>query len=158
MNLQECTPTLSMRFWSKVNKGPSCWIWAGSVAPNGYGKMSVRSNHTMTVHRVSWVLAGRVLKSGMCLDHLCRNRLCVNPDHLELVTHRENVLRGVSSPAGNARKTMCSRGHSLVSGEHVKIDTSEGRTRRRCLLCRKITNAAYAKTRVRASRAKREAH
>lgn len=65
---------------------------------------------------------------------------------------------GVSSPAGNARKTMCSRGHSLVSGEHVKIDTSEGRTRRRCLLCRKITNAAYAKTRVRASRAKREAH
>lgn len=83
-----------------------CWEWVGGRSSNGYGRWRQRF-----AHRVVFILSGRVIPEGLELDHLCRNTLCVNPDHLEPVAPRENKRRGVGWSGVNARKTHCPRGH-----------------------------------------------
>ena len=88
------------RFWSKVAKGDGCWIWGGRLDASGYGTCFIPLQRTYTsAHRVAWVLAGRALDSSLSLDHLCRVRNCVNPNHLELVPIAENVRRAWASRA-----------------------------------------------------------
>lgn len=84
----------------------NCWIWTGAKEKGnmGYGKLGPHVAHRLVYE----TLRSRVPK-GLELDHLCRNPLCVNPDHLSPVTHRENVLRGISPSAINARKQGCNR-------------------------------------------------
>lgn len=93
-----------------------CWIWTGSLSGNGYPQIScfVGSKKVMKrVHRVIYeVVVGPITERT--LDHLCRNVLCVNPNHLEPVPLKENILRGNGPSAINARKTHCPRGHLLV--------------------------------------------
>ncbi len=101
------------RFWSKVDKSGSCWVWTAS-RNSGYGQFAIRTGTPVLAHRVAWELTRGPVPEGMQLDHLCRNRLCVNPDHLEPVTNRQNTLRGIGPTAVNARKTECKRGHSLA--------------------------------------------
>lgn len=105
------------RFWEKVDKnGPGgCWLWTASKISAGYGNFvpNGRGSHTLA-HRWAYEQAMGPIPAGADLDHLCRTPACVNPDHLEAVTHRENVLRGTSPSAGHARKTHCSHGHELV--------------------------------------------
>lgn len=108
------------RFWDKVSfpqnrtcvagKVIDCWLWMGSVKPDGYAQIRFRGRSTY-VHRISYELVRGKIPVGMFLDHLCRNRCCVNPFHLEVVTNRENVLRGVSPIAWNINKTHCPKGH-----------------------------------------------
>lgn len=78
------------RFWSKVEKTPTCWLWTGAKHPHGYGQFDKRGSH-----RVSFEFFYGPIRAGMVLDHLCRNPSCVNPKHLEQVTHRENIKRGI---------------------------------------------------------------
>jgi hypothetical protein len=93
-------------------------------------------------HRVFYELANGPIPKGLEADHLCRNTLCVNPDHIELVTHRENILRGNSPSAQQARQTHCKRGH-LLEGENVyKADTSSPNARK-CKECRRERERAY---------------
>lgn len=103
------------RFESKYIPEPNsgCWIWLAGTATEGYGKFWV-DGATDLAHRVSWRLAGRATPSNTELDHLCRNRLCCNPDHLEPVSHRENMLRGVSPTALTARSNFCKNGHEFT--------------------------------------------
>lgn len=94
------------RFWSRVDATGDCWEYVGGHSSDGYG--SYGSNGA---HRFAWTLLVGPIPNRMELDHLCRNVRCVNPDHLELVSHRTNVLRGRGMGARNARKTHCPKGH-----------------------------------------------
>jgi len=110
------------RFWSKVDKnGPNgCWLWLGSTR-EGYGQFCVEDNTPIGAHRVAMFLArGFPILPGrsMQFDHLCRNKRCVNPDHLEYVTAAENVRRSLpfrSKPTPRALRTVCRNGHAYTT-------------------------------------------
>ena len=107
-----------------------CWQWLGGKQENGYGRTTRRGSDCLAHRFVYRRLRGEI-PEGLTLDHLCRNRLCVNPDHLEPVTAGENVLRGVGPCAVNARKTHCHKGHPL-SGDNLYVKPNG---RRRCRIC-----------------------
>lgn len=92
-----------------------CHVFTGSVNSSGYGRLwHPPTRKRRLAHRIAWVaFHGRDVPEGLTIDHLCRNRLCVNPEHLEAVSNGENVKRGIGFAATNARKTHCSRGHAL---------------------------------------------
>lgn len=124
--------TPAERFWAKVNKTESCWLWSGPKMRNGYGYFheSPIRRHA-SAHRFSYELAHGSIPAGLQIDHLCRVALCVNPSHLEAVTSRENTMRGLNFAAANARKTHCTYGH-----EFTEANTYRDRQRRRyCRMC-----------------------
>lgn len=94
---------------SKAEPVNDCLLWRGSLYQNGYGKYGKKM-----AHRISYEMLVGEIPLDMCLDHLCRNRECINPDHLEIVTPTENVMRGESTHARNARKTECIKGHKFT--------------------------------------------
>ena len=118
---------LLVRFFSKVKQTDNCWIWTGATSSKGYGTITV-NNKTHSTHRLSYELFKRLIPTGLTIDHLCRNKLCVNPDHLEAVTNKVNILRGIGLTAINSRKTHCPRGHQFTG----KRDNLGSRI---CLIC-----------------------
>lgn len=122
----------SKRFWSKVEKTNSCWNWTGSKK-KGYGSIYVKPKEFLT-HRLSYMILVSGIPDGMTIDHLCRNRACLNPKHLEMVTLKENILRGNGVASINARKTHCKRGHKF-SEDNILIQKSTGG--RICRVCKR---------------------
>ena len=114
---------------SIMGTADACWLWTKSFSPNGYGVMKIDGKN-VKAHRLSYELFVGSIPDGLELDHLCRVRHCVNPAHLEAVTHRENVLRGNSPPSRNARKTHCLRGHEFTPENTMAI--KGGRACRAC--------------------------
>jgi hypothetical protein len=110
------------RFWQKVEKTDSCWLWTAGLFTAGYG-LFWDGERTVGAHRFSYELLVGVIPDGMVLDHLCRVHSCVNPSHLEPVTHRENILRGDGIPARRARQTHCLNGHELVGENIYRVST-----------------------------------
>ncbi len=139
----ELSMSVEQRFWIKVNKdGPipvcrsdlgPCWVWTGKLstgARGGYGHLRI-GNSNPPAHRVAYELLVGPIPAGLVIDHLCRNRACVNPAHLEPVTNRENLLRGVGAPASHARKTHCIHNHEFTP-ENTRLGLNG---RRQCRTC-----------------------
>jgi hypothetical protein len=127
-------PQWAIRFWAKVQEDESgCWLWQASVGSHGYGQFNCRGRgfQQRLAHRLAYELLVGLILEGLTLDHLCRVRRCINPDHLEPVTLAENKRRGMSPSAVNARKTHCKRGHALTSDNLVL----RSRPGRECLIC-----------------------
>lgn len=108
-----------------------CWLWMGALSGSGYGSFHL-SGETYQAHRVAVSATGRAVPTWAVIDHTCRNRRCVNPQHLRAVDRRANVHENSSSPAHlNSLKTHCPRGH-LLSGDNLVMD----RGKRRCRSCK----------------------
>lgn len=134
----------SKRFQSNITKSGDCWLWNGDKNHAGYGRFSIKRKKYLA-HRVSFRVSGNEIKEDMVLDHLCRVRNCVNPAHLEQVTHRENTLRGDGGWATGrtyAARTHCPNGH-----EYVPENVYSARGMRECKVCRNTAAREYQRRR-----------
>jgi len=130
------------RFWSKVDKTDTCWLWTASIGTHGYGLFS--AGYPMVgAHRYAYELTHGPIPDGLDLDHLCRVRHCVNPAHLEAVTPRENILRGDGLAAHNARKTHCKHGHEFDEANTYIYPSGD----RGCRACARAADRQYRERR-----------
>lgn len=125
------------RFWPKVDANGVCWEWTSARDANGYGRFDSQS-----AHRWAWANLVGQIPDGLELDHLCRNRSCVNPDHLEPVAGIVNRARSYSVASINGRKTHCINGHPF-EGNNVMVRVKpSGRVARQCRACHYARTAA----------------
>lgn len=125
------TRTLSERFIEKVAFGTDCFFWMGARVPDGYGMIQV-GDRMKRASRVAYELYVGNIPDKFTIDHLCRNRACVNPQHLEAVSNKVNILRGIGPTATNAAKTHCKRGHEFNETNTMRFRTNK----RHCRICR----------------------
>jgi HNH endonuclease len=126
-----------LAYYSMPVTETGCVVWLSTLLKNGYGRVSIEGKQRLA-HVVAYETFVGPIPPGMELDHVCRVRCCINPDHLEPVTRKENVLRG---NAGRLRRkqTLCRRGHDL-SADNVYIKPNGNRC---CKLCRSLTKRRY---------------
>lgn len=124
-----------------------CWEWKRPLDTHGYGRFTLKGQR-MQAHRASYLLFIGTIADGMELDHLCRNPCCVNPFHVQPVSHAENMAR-----AAHQMKTHCVHGHRYTS-ETAKVRGKYGRSRF-CLICRRTSQRRYEQKRLAAKRAAR---
>ncbi len=123
--------SIDERFWAKVNKTNSCWLWTGLLSERGYGIF--KATKKVRAHRFAYELLIGPIPDGLSLDHLCRVRHCVRPSHLEPVTAAENNRRGDGLTAHNMRKTRCLRGHPFhESTSYLRASRENSRHCRTC--------------------------
>jgi hypothetical protein len=120
-----------VRFLEHVAKTATCWLWTSRTDDFGYGHFKVKGR-SLKAHRVAWTIERGPIPDDKTLDHICRNPRCVNPAHLALISNKENILRGVSPTALNARRTHCKNGHEL-GGNNLAVNHG----RRECIQCRR---------------------
>lgn len=133
--------TLLERFKSRYIPEPNsgCWLWTGTTMMNGYGVMSLgKRGKKMLAHRYSYEEYKGAIGDGLVLDHLCRVQCCVNPDHLEAVKQKVNVMRGIGIPVERKAQTHCVNGH-----EFTDSNTVVRRGCRECRICVKESKKAW---------------
>jgi len=134
------------KFMNKINKNSEtgCWDWQGHVNLLGYGAFWCKLNGEAVVksrqaHRISFLIKNGYLSPGMSIDHICRNKQCVNPEHLRQVTPRINTLENSIGPAvKNLNKTECINGHHFTDGNTYLRKHANGSTHRRCRECERL--------------------
>jgi hypothetical protein len=119
--------SVEQRLLDKSSKVDGCLLWMGPVTSTGYGKIKV-DGRTVGVHRVAYAVWNGPIPEGLEIDHLCRVRNCINPEHLEAVTRRENIRRGEGPIAKQIAQVACLRGHLLPPPEAGRV--------RECRECR----------------------
>lgn len=119
------------RLEARLMRTDTCWLWTAGKFVSGYGRIKV-AGKTWRAHRLAYEVFVGPIPEGLVLDHLCRVKHCVRPDHLDPVTDRVNILRGDGWAARNARKTFCGRGH-LLDEENTYITSRGGRHCRSCV-------------------------
>jgi hypothetical protein len=138
---EEALEKLPERISNRIAIERGCWQWTGPLR-GGYGRAILQGGigrREQLAHRSVWTLLVGYIPENMTLDHLCRNRGCVNPEHLELVTLRENILRGEGVAARRARQTHCKRGHAFTTENTYRYSNG----RRECLTCRRNYRRSY---------------
>lgn len=149
---------LLARFLAKTDRrgDADCWEWLARRDPDGYGTIKARREGLGDrAHRVSYALLVGPIPDGLVIDHLCRNRGCVNPAHLEPVTNGENLRRGDGVTSQNFRATHCKRGHEFTPENTYLKNSGRRRVCRACLRLRAPIHAAQErarKARLRAAR------
>lgn len=132
--------TLWERFWSKVDATGDCWLWTGYVQHNGYGQFCVKRGNNQMAHRISAAFVGRFPTDDLQVDHRCRVRRCVNPDHLQYVTPKVNVNRGIRP---KTYQTHCVNGHEFTDENTAHWPSKRGK---RCRICSRASkNRSYAR-------------
>ena len=126
-----------MCYSSSMINTNDCWLYAGYKSNLGYGQLWLDGKRYIA-HRVSYETFVKPIPEGLVIDHLCRVRHCINPDHLEPVTSRENTLRG-EGVLINKRKTHCPKGHEYTQSNTVSYSNKW----RRCRQCIVIKNKLY---------------
>ena len=130
---------IGSRLLARIQKDADtgCWNWLGCISAEGYGRMGAGNGHTADyTHRLSYREFVGPIPDGLHIDHLCRNRRCCNPDHLEAVTQRENLVRG-EGPAARATATCCARGHAFDEANTYRKPNGT----RLCRACERIRAA-----------------
>ena len=129
-----------MRFQKNIELDllTGCWLWKRYRDKVGYGKFRSNEETTTLVHRISYEHWNGKIPKGLTVDHLCRNTSCCNPNHLETVTLKENILRGSNMASMNSKKTHCINGHEL-SGDNLRSLPG----RRRCRTCVYISSKKH---------------
>lgn len=115
-----------------------CWVWTGYKNNYGYGQFNWEGFRWL-VHRLAYTFCVGPIEPGLTVDHLCRNRGCLNPEHLEPVSNEENIQRGRWQPVLNAKKTHCMRGHAFDENNTYWT----GRGERSCRICRNASSRAW---------------
>jgi len=135
------------RFWANVNRSApaSCWEWQAHRSRDGYGRLRAQAPGSgearmVSAHRVAYELSVGPVPEGLQLDHLCRNRACCNPAHLEPVTCQDNVRRGISPPAAHAAQAECINGHPF---DEANTYFWRARRSRACRACGRAATARY---------------
>jgi hypothetical protein len=132
-----------------VRPASGCWKWIGTLLPNGYAQIAIGGRRKEYIHRLVYTLTYGPIPEGLQLDHLCRNRACCRPDHLQAVSCRENLLRGETMAAKNAIKTACVNGHPYGDTnlylEPYRARSGEVRYGRRCRTCRGLPQKEIAR-------------
>ena len=138
-----------------VNPETGCWEWTAKINQQGYGIfiLAMTGRRYVNAHRFALILAGVDIPDGLVVDHLCRVRHCVNPEHLQVTTNRTNLLRGVGWSGLNFRRTHCVHGHRFDEANTIVRKRSNGAMRRFCREC----NNARERARRAARRAERAA-
>lgn len=129
-----------------------CWLWIGSRTEDGYGSLSF-DRKTYRAHRWIYERLVEPIPSDLTIDHLCRNRACVNPLHLDPCTDAENILRGFSFSAINARKTHCPKGHPYSGSNLGFVKSKYQATNRICRQCARDRARCYQQQKAAASKA-----
>ncbi len=133
---------LPQRFWDKVQREPNgCWRWIATISQRGYGQ--VRSNYRLySSHRLAYTSLVAPIPTGLDIDHLCRNRACCNPAHLEAVTRSVNLRRGLGPGLAAIRSrlrgvatTHCKRGHEFTENNTRRQIQIAGNVTRSCRIC-----------------------
>lgn len=133
--------TAEERFWIKVNKTDTCWLWIAGATKQGYGYFSPATGQRALAHRWSYEELVGPIPDGLVIDHLCRVRRCVNPAHLEAVTQQENVARGASAELLNGTRTSCVNGHEYTDENTYRPASRPGNIN--CRECHRIRQRAY---------------
>lgn len=127
----ELRAELMDRLFAKVDASGDCWEWTAFRTDDGYGRFQLANRANRPAHRVVYELLVGPIPAGLQLDHLCRNRGCVKPDHLEPVTKLVNGRRGFGPTARHGRSTTCPRGHLY----DALRKNGRGTIARRCTQC-----------------------
>jgi hypothetical protein len=130
-------------FETRVSPEPNtgCWLWTGWLDHNGYGQTTLVKGKNVLVHRLSYASHVGPVPVGLVIDHKCRVRSCVNPDHLRAVTQGENVRCGISPSARHAVATHCVNGHAFTP-ENTQVEKRTGW--RRCRACNRAKHQRRA--------------